>query len=148
MTQQQLIAKYPQIFKPYKGNPYNVNWCIPDGWISIVDTLCGSIQDHIDNTYDWVNGEKEAKDQVRCTQMKEKFGTLRFYTDSGDDVIEGMIRLAEFMSYHTCQQCGSLDEIGRTQGWIYTMCKLCAEKQDNPSWKSLEELKAKSDSSS
>ena len=68
MTQEQLLQKYPKIFKPYAGNPFNVNWSgLPDGWINIVDKLCGSIQDYVDNTYDWINGDKEAKGQVRCS---------------------------------------------------------------------------------
>ena len=147
MTQEQLLQKYPKIFKPYEGNPRGVNWFIPDGWIGIVDTLCGSIQDHVDNTYDWINGEKEPKDQVRCTQMKEKFGGLRFYTDSGDDVVEGMVKMAEFLCENTCQDCGSEENIGKTTGWIYTICKSCADKRENTSWQSLEDLKTKSDSS-
>jgi hypothetical protein len=149
MTQQQLIEKYPKIFKRYTGNPMGVNWSgVPDGWLPIVDKLCGSIQDYVDNTYDWINGEKEAKGQVRCTQMKEKFGGLRFYTDSGDDYVEGMIRMAEFLCENTCQDCGSEENIGKTRGWIYTICKSCADKRENTSWKSLEELKMKQDSSS
>lgn len=148
MTQEQLLQKYPKIFKPYAGNPFNVNWSgLPDGWINIVDKLCGSIQDYVDNTYDWINGEKEAKGQVRCSTMKEKYGGLRFYTDSGDDCVEGMIRMAEFLCENTCQDCGSEENIGKTKGWIYTICKSCAEKRENTSWRSLEDLKTKSDSS-
>jgi hypothetical protein len=148
MTQEQLLQKYPKIFKPYAGNPFNVNWSgLPDGWIKIVDKLCGSIQDYVDNTYDWINGEKEAKGQVRCSTMKEKYGGLRFYTDSGDDCVEGMIRMAEFLCENTCQDCGSEKNIGKTRGWIYTICKTCANNRNATSWQSLEDLKKKSESS-
>lgn len=148
MTQEQLLQKYPKIFKPYQGNPRGVNWSgLPDGWLPIVDKLCGSIQDYVDNTYDWIDGEKEPKGQVRCTQMKEKFGGLRFYTDSSDDVVEGMIKMAEFLCENTCQECSSEEEIGRTKGWIYTICKTCANNRGETSWQSLEDLKTLSGNS-
>jgi len=148
MTQEQLLQKYPKIFKPYQGNPRGVNWSgLPDGWLPIVDKLCGSIQDYVDNTYDWINGEKEAKGQVRCSTMKEKFGGLRFYTDSSDDVVEGMIKMAEFLCENTCQDCGSEKNIGKTRGWIYTICKTCANNRGETSWQSLEDLKTLSGNS-
>ena len=40
----------------------------------------------------------EAVPQLVATQVKEKFGTLRFYYDGGDDEISGMVRMAEAMS--------------------------------------------------
>lgn len=43
---------------------------------------------------------------VKVTQFKEKFGTLRFYIDGGDDCVDGMIRFAEYLSSKTCQYTG------------------------------------------
>ena len=40
-------------------------------------------------------------------QVKEKFGTLRFYYTGGDDRIDGMVRMAESMSAVTCETCGA-----------------------------------------
>lgn len=59
--------------------------------------------------------------QVVAQQVKEKFGTLRFYTFGGDEVIFGMIRLAESMSSVTCETCGAPGK-RRGNGWIYTSC--------------------------
>ncbi|MEK6883375.1 MAG: hypothetical protein AABY22_27350, partial [Nanoarchaeota archaeon] len=48
-----------------------------------------------------------------------------------------MIRLAENMSYNICEQCGSTDNVGQTKGWIYTLCGLCASKDEKyKSWES------------
>jgi len=63
-------------------------------------------------------------------QIKEKFGGLRFYYSGGDDTIDGMVHLAESMSYGTCESCGSTNNVGRTQGWIYTVCGDCREKNE------------------
>ena len=60
--------------------------------------------------------------QVTLDQVKEKFGTLRFYYSGGDDVIDGMVRMAESMSGVTCEECGSPGKrVGG--GWITTLCE-------------------------
>lgn len=76
---------------------------------------------------------------IDITQIKEKFGGLRFYINGGDDTIYGMISLAESMSYRTCEYCGATKDIGQTQGWIITCCKSCVESNErlqNYVWKS------------
>lgn len=60
--------------------------------------------------------------QVVVRQVKEKFGTLRFYYDGGDDMIDGMVRMAESMSAVTCEQCGAPGTTGG-RGWITTLCE-------------------------
>ena len=61
-------------------------------------------------------------------QIKEKFGELCFYYSGGDDQIDRMVNLVESMSYSTCESCGSTKNVGQTQGWIYTVCGNCREK--------------------
>jgi hypothetical protein len=68
---------------------------------------------------------------IQVTQVKEKFGTLKFYFDGGDDMIDGMVRLAEQQSSMTCEYCGTTENVGHTQGWISTICKTCHSKIDN-----------------
>jgi len=63
----------------------------------------------------------DAIPQVTLDQVKEKFGTLRFYYTGGDDEISGMVRMAESMSGVTCEECGNPGE-RRGGGWIYTAC--------------------------
>lgn len=59
--------------------------------------------------------------QVIMTQVKEKFGTLSFYYTGGDDIIDGMVRLAESMSARVCEVCGAPGK-SRNSGWIQTLC--------------------------
>jgi len=60
--------------------------------------------------------------QVVVAQVKEKFGTLRFYYDGGDEYISGLVRMAESMSGVTCEECGAP---GTTNGggWVRTLCE-------------------------
>ena len=60
--------------------------------------------------------------QVVATQVKEKYGTLRFYYDGGDERISGMVTLAEAMSAVTCERCGAPGE-SRHSGWVQTLCE-------------------------
>lgn len=64
----------------------------------------------------------EACPQVVATQVKEKYGTLRFYYYGGDDVIDGMVSLAESMSAVTCEVCGGPAGKPRTYHYVRTLC--------------------------
>ena len=71
----------------------------------------------------------EACQQVIATQVKEKFGTLRFYYFGGDDVVDGMSRMAESMSAVMCEECGSPGEI-RKGSWLKTLCDVHAKEKE------------------
>lgn len=144
-----LCKKYPKIFRDRHAPMTQTCMCWGfehgNGWFHLINTLCGSIQNHIDNHNKWVEeyGKEfweENKDkpdvsinepvlipQVVAAQVKEKFGGLRFYYDGGDDIIRGMVYLAENMSYRICENCGVMTERVNTnqKGWISTTCPMC-----------------------
>jgi hypothetical protein len=103
---QKLLDKYPKLF----SNQQFWGFECGDGWYDILDNLCGAIKEY---TYDG--------DEIYVDQIKEKFGRLRFYLSKEDDVIHGMVTLAEYMSGHTCETCGKR---GKTRGgsWMVTLC--------------------------
>jgi len=76
--------------------------------------------------------------QVTLDQVKEKFGTLRFYYTGGDAYIDGLVTMAESMSAVTCEGCGN---IGKRSdgGWIRTICASCDQKREEESAKALAE---------
>ena len=93
---------------------------------------------------DWVEGwievacrqparEIPEPTEFRVAQVKEKFGTLRFYVYGGNDAIQGMIRLAETMSARTCELCGDPGEstYQKVGGWIQTLCPDHMEERVN-----------------
>lgn len=119
-----LVEKYPKIFANRNGDMRTtaMYWGFEcdDGWYWLIDNLCNSIQTYIDN-----NPHLEIT-QVIATQVKEKFGGLRFYITGGDDIIEGMIWLAENMSFNMCEKCGNKENVSQTaSGWIKTLCDKC-----------------------
>jgi hypothetical protein len=64
----------------------------------------------------------------RAAQIKEKFGTLRFYLTSGTDEMWEIVAEAEKKSAFTCEQCGKPGKL-RGKGWLYTACTKCAKKK-------------------
>ena len=62
-----------------------------------------------------------ARAGVYVTQVKEKYGTLRFYMSTETDEMSDAIRFAEAESEVTCEICG---KPGRTEGesWLSTVC--------------------------
>ena len=126
MKTEDLINKYPKIFQSYVGNPNGINWHgVPEGWLPIIDKLCGCMQLYIDNHVTYSKDGEYKPQQVTCSQMKEKFGGLRFYTNGHDQVVEGMINMAQYICDNTCQQCGSEQDLGVTSGWVSVMCRTC-----------------------
>tara|TARA_R110000751_G_scaffold212149_2_gene315583 strand:+ start:308 stop:793 length:486 start_codon:yes stop_codon:yes gene_type:complete len=115
--QNKLFEKYPKIFRQ-KDLPMQQTamcWGITcgDGWYNIIDTLCHNIKGHSEDTM-----------VTEATQVKEKYGGLRFYYDGGDELIRGMVRMAEGLSYCTCENCGS-PGTQNDKGWISTLCDPC-----------------------
>ncbi len=138
-----LCEKYPRMFVNRNADMRETAMCWGfehgDGWFNIINALCANMQHHID----WKNGQRERllKDnpydqkirdevpQVVVDQVKEKFGTLRFYYHGGDDTIDGMVRMAESMSAFTCEKCGAPGKM-RGRGWLYTACDAHTREED------------------
>lgn len=129
-----LCERYPKIFVNRHGDPKETLMCwgfeCGDGWYNIINQLCANIQHHVD----WAQEQKEKYgrgegcSQVVAVQIKEKFGTLRFYTNGGNDRTYGMTRMAESMSAVTCEECGAPGTT-RGRGWIYTACDAHAREE-------------------
>ena len=135
-----LCERYPKIMVNRNKDMKETCMCwgfeCRDGWFNILDQLMGNIQHHIDwnlrqrqvaidynskSTPESMRKVPELVPQVTLDQVKEKFGTLRFYYTGGDNYIDGMVRMAESMSSVVCEECGAPGQ-RRGGGWIYTAC--------------------------
>ena len=87
------------------------------------DNLTGWQQEQIENA---LSGKKrkvsEATPQFVAEQIKEKFGTLRFYYSGGNEYTSGVANMAEAMSGSICEVCGKPGSTGG-KGWIKTACE-------------------------
>lgn len=127
------VKTYPKIFRDMYGDPKKtcMAWGIEtqNGWFILLDTLCYRIQQHIDWHNKFLREGEQPIPQLIAQQVKEKFGQLRFYHEGGDEYCQGLLDFAEDMSYWICENCGtSGEQVGRTQGWIQSLCTKCAKK--------------------
>jgi hypothetical protein len=91
---------------------------VDSGWYPLIKDL---IEDLI----------KLGWDKQIC-QVKEKFGGLRFYINTGSDEIFKRIHLAENQSYEICETCGEKGEMRTDLGWYSTLCnKHYEERKSN-----------------
>lgn len=124
-----LCEKYPLIFAKRNASMTETAMCWGfehgDGWYQIIDSLCGNIQNHID----WQEKIGKSVPQVVASQVKEKFGTLRFYYDGGDDYISGLVSMAESWSAVACEECGA-PGTQNSRGWIKTLCETHRQERE------------------
>lgn len=120
---------------------HHIDWSVKNNkWdldynAMITKALSGDITDLEEYYKGYVNAEERMKEtlekglvkvrpvvpQVVADQVKEKFGTLRFYYHGGDEYIHGLVAMAESMTAVTCEECGAPGE-QRSGGWIRTLC--------------------------
>ena len=172
--QQKIFDKYPKMFgdrtKPMTETCMCWGLEVGDGWYDLIDVLCEAL------TYTYSTSvqvdEEDGKrlgikpykwelennyyfsvepPQIIATQVKEKYGTLRFYyreeyseevmsliqtgkypdlqriIDRYSDYINGIVHFAETASGRTCEATGQSGELhvqgGTRNGWVKTLNK-------------------------
>lgn len=141
------MEKYPVLFQK-KDKPMTETcmcWGIecPEGWFNILSELCKKLE-FLNNTLC-----KNYNVQIVAEQVKEKFGTLRFYynilpfcEDENlektyhiiNDIVSDIVNMAEVKSGEICQICGK--EIWAekdkkvSMDWIGYYCSDCVKDYD------------------
>jgi len=123
--QDKLFEKYPNLFKE-KDLPMTQTcmcWGIEtgDGWFKLLDSLCFRLDDYVKH--------RAKVEPVIVEQVKEKFGGLRFYVHGGNEYTDGLIAMAETMSYNVCEICGNAGE-PNPDGWISVRCEGCRKPKN------------------
>lgn len=90
---------------------------VDNGWLKLIKEL---IEDLIKLGWD-----------KQVTQVKEKFGGLRFYINEGSDEIFNRITEAENKSYEICEVTGESGTLRTDIGWYRTLCDVEYEKIKN-----------------
>lgn len=87
-------------------------WHCPAGWLPIFERAARQVEQGI-----------AAADirRWRTSQIKEKFGTLRWY-GSGDEAFYVVASFAEETSADLCQVCGQPGRLRTDRSWILTLC--------------------------
>ena len=70
--------------------------------------------------------------KFRITQIKEKYGTIRFYYNAGTEELSNIVNRYENKSFLTCISCGEKAKY-ITNGWICPYCENCISEYDKSS---------------
>lgn len=112
-----LIELYPDACKRPEPN-YGYSWFgfeCGEGWADLLDPILKYIDTHNKN-------QTDPDEMIYISQIKEKFGTLRFYTSFGNDELYEIIRKAEKLSAETCESCGKPGKL-TGMSWYSTLCE-------------------------
>lgn len=124
--QDRLFNAFPKMFPPGQGGLISGSDVeCGNGWFPLIYNLCACIQRYTDDNQT-LNPEIS---QVVVSQIKEKFGTLRFYCQGGDDTIEGMIWFACFLSGTICEETGAPGQLYVKNGWYRTLSAEVADRE-------------------
>ena len=118
--QKYLLERYPKLYRQ-NGLPMTetcMNWGfeIGNGWYDIINKLSEKLE-HLNNT-------KYIDNPVEAVQVKEKYGSLRFYLSGYNDDVHQLVNEAELKSEVTCEECGK-PGVARNEHWIRTLCDVC-----------------------
>lgn len=94
------------------------------GWFKLIYELCVKLDEVIREKY------PEMVDTFEVVQVKEKFGTLRFYVSSGNEEIYNIIDEYEHKSATICEMCGNIGHLNSRHGWYSTLCDDCWKEVD------------------
>lgn len=109
--EQRLLERFPRLFGATDDTPLGC-WGIEcgGGWFRVVEAAAEVLA-----ARSRVSGET-----VQASQIKEKFGSLRFYYYGGDDFASGAIEAAEMASIRTCEVSGAPGRL-TSGGWVSTL---------------------------
>lgn len=131
--QEKLFKDYPEIFKD-KDLPETESCMFRgvdtgDGWFGLINSLCEALQQETD---------EGNYPQVVAEQVKNKYGSLRFYfrlEHTGEsnparsvEYLKGMVSFAEKMSNTICEKCGAPGKRHGLPPRVYVCCDACTQK--------------------
>jgi hypothetical protein len=114
------MHKLREKYKEFFGEKGYIGFDTEPGWDDLLDRLFSSIREEV----------AKGASQPKVLQIKEKFGTLRFYIFGGNDTISELIRNAEIESACTCEVCGKKGKLCVRNGWDKTLCPIHAEEKN------------------
>ncbi len=126
--QEELFDIAPEFFD--RGSPSEslmyFGFAVGDGWFPILKKGLKAIKKWTDGpnwSSEWP--DKKYPYVFKVLQVKEKFGTLRFYAGGADRNVNAIIEGMEFASSCICERCGANGDLRTDMYWIRTLCDNC-----------------------
>lgn len=108
----ELAKEYPFLL----SNNFNHIDDVPSGWLNIVKEFLPKLKARLI--------EIDFLDKYKITQIKEKFGFIRWHDNTADDGVIKLVQELEQKSEKTCIICGEPAKY-ISLGWISPYCEDC-----------------------
>lgn len=127
LRNKKLIARYPWIrpvdwnWNRIKSYSFTMYDDVPEGWrrafgrIMLEDYREVLLRHGFINEFQWI-------------QVKEKYGTLRLYSNGAPDEVLELEHKYDYVSGHICINCGRINVPTLTDGWVEPLCRECYNK--------------------
>lgn len=99
---------------------------IPCRWCGDSLKTCGKVKK---SKFGEFKCGKYEPEKPKASQVKEKFGSLRFYMDSPTNEMNDLIYIFQDISGKTCEICGDKGKSCKKGTWVKTLCEDCMEKE-------------------
>jgi hypothetical protein len=114
--EKKLLESFPDLYITSSlGFPKFSGFECGNGWYDIIRELSEKIN------YEKLQQFGDESRELYATQVKEKYGTLRFYMNTETPEISDLINEYEEISGRTCETCGKAGKT-RNTNWIRTLC--------------------------
>ncbi len=131
-----LVEDFPLLFadrnKPIRESNFSFGFECGAGWEPLIrrgaEKLEKLIREEAARQLK-LTGQTALWGHCRASQVKEKYGTLRFYMTSETDEMSKIIEEMEEESGSICETCGAPGRI-RGKHWYYTACEEHAKEGD------------------
>ena len=131
MNNKELIERYPFLMPRNRWtgevpNDFNYSYteldAMDNGWRQAFgERMCEEIRNALI--------EDNCLEEYRISQIKEKYGTLRWYDFGTTQKVYDIVAKYEYISGFICQNCGRpYAKEFNTGGWICTLCENCASE--------------------
>jgi len=144
----EMVKKYPNLYCQRGLPPTETCMCwgfeIGPGWHGIIRNISAQL-DLISKTTGMI---------IQATQVKEKYGSLRFYISNYFEdstsisekeqeiwhkIVDAIVSRAEQESGWTCEECGKFGENKEIYGWYSTLCERHRKAREKEMAKRMEE---------
>lgn len=137
MTNKELLERHPfltprnvwtdEVVELEDGEEHTLLDEMPQGWrIAFGEQMCEEIREALIKA--------DCLDEYRIMQIKEKYGSLRWYDGGAPREVHEIIRKYERLSERTCIHCGK-PATQISTGWISPFCDECVENNPYKAYK-------------
>ncbi len=121
-----LVETFPNLYKDRYGDikhtlmPFGFE--VGSGWYKLLCEVSLKLEELIEA---YIEENPDDPNRPKAVQVKEKFGTLRFYMDKSTEEMHKFILKGEEVSGHICEECGEPGTTKKAGTWMFTRCNYC-----------------------